>query len=65
MSKDLNKAIKLASKKIRVLGDKALNQNLSFFCGDLAEAYRCGVEETQGEIVSRLRAELGKKGDAP
>lgn len=50
-----SKAIKAAGKKIRVLSTKALNSNLEHFCGDFAEAYRCGVEEAQGEIVKRLQ----------
>jgi hypothetical protein len=54
--KTLRIALKLAKKKIRVLGDKQLNTNLDMFCGDFAEAYRCGVEEAQAEIVGRLAA---------
>lgn len=52
--RDIDKAIKAARKKIKVLGDKALNQNLDMFCGSYADAYRCGVEEAQGEILERL-----------
>lgn len=51
-----NKALLAASKKIRVLGVKALESNLEAFCGSYGEAYRRGVEEAQGEIVSRLTA---------
>jgi hypothetical protein len=54
-TKVLAKAIKAASKKVRVLSTKALNSNLEHFCGDFAEAYQCGVEEAQGEIVRRLQ----------
>lgn len=54
--RDIDRAIKAAQKKIPILRDKALNQNLDHFCGSFAEAYRCGVEEAQQEIVSRLRA---------
>jgi hypothetical protein len=67
--RDIDKAIKAAKKKIRVLGTAALNSNLEHFCGDFAEAYRQGVEEAQGEIVARLLelkvqlAAVGKKGD--
>lgn len=57
----MKKAVKLASKRIRTLGDKALNQNLSFFCGSMADAFRQGVQEAQTEIVDRLRAEMGKE----
>ena len=48
------KAVKAAKKKVHTLGDKKLNENLEYACGSLAEAYRVGVEEAQGEIVSRL-----------
>lgn len=68
-TKAVGKAISAAKKKIRILGDKALNSNLSYFCDSLAEAYRCGAEEAQSEIVGRLieleaklqRAEHGKE----
>jgi hypothetical protein len=63
--RDIDKAIKAAKKKIRVLGTAALNSNLEHFCGDFAEAYRQGVEEAQGEIVTRLmelKAELAAVG---
>lgn len=52
--KTLNAAVKAVRKKIRVLGDKRLNKNLSFACGDLAEAYNVGVQEAQSEILDRL-----------
>jgi hypothetical protein len=54
-TKSLAKAVKVARKKIRCLSTAALNSNLEHFCGDFAEAYRCGVEEAQGEIVKRLQ----------
>ena len=60
MSKDLKKAIKLASKKLPFRASKAIEENLSYFCGSYAEAYMAGAEEAQGEIIARLRAELGK-----
>lgn len=50
----LKAAVKAARKKIRVLSDKKLNENLSFACGSLAEAYCVGVEEAQMEILDRL-----------
>lgn len=62
MSKDLKKAIRIARKRIPTLRNKALNDNLSYFCGSLADAFRQGVSEAQTEIVCRLRAELGKSG---
>jgi hypothetical protein len=50
-----NKMIAVASKKIRCLSDKKLDDNLSYFCGSMAEASRVGVEEAQAEILSRLQ----------
>lgn len=55
MNSDLKKAITVARKRIPTLRDRALNQNLSYFCGSYAEAFRQGVSEAQTEIVSRLR----------
>lgn len=46
----------VAAKKIRCLSDKKLEGNLSYFCGSMADAYRVGVEEAQGEILSRLQS---------
>lgn len=51
-----NKMLAVAAKKIRCLSDKKLEDNLSYFCGSLADAYRVGVEEAQGEILSRLQS---------
>ena len=51
-----NKMLAAANKKIRCLSEKKLEDNLSYFCGSMADAYRVGVEEAQGEIVSRLQA---------
>jgi len=51
-----NKMLAAASRKIRCLGDKKLEDNLSYFCGSMADAYRVGVEEAQGEIISRLQS---------
>jgi hypothetical protein len=59
----MKKAVKLASKRIPTLRDKALNENLSYFCGSMADAFRQGVAEAQQEIVHRLRAEMGKGAD--
>jgi hypothetical protein len=64
----LGKAIRAARKRIAILPAKKLNHNLEFACGDLAEAFECGVQEAQMEIVDRLleleaklrRAEMGK-----
>lgn len=51
----IDRAIKAAQKKLPILRDKPLNQNLEMFCGDFAEAYRVGAQEAQEEIISRLR----------
>lgn len=52
----LGKAISAARKKVRILSRKPLNQNLSFCCDDLADAYETGAREAQMEIVDRLLA---------
>jgi hypothetical protein len=54
------KAVKAANKKLRFLPDRKLTANLEFCGDDVAEAYRCGAEEAQGEIINRL-AELQAK----
>jgi hypothetical protein len=54
MSKDLQRAIKVARKKIRILSARALESNLDAFCGTFGDAYTQGVEEAQSEIISRL-----------
>jgi hypothetical protein len=51
-----NKMLAAAGKKIRCLSDKKLDDNLSYFCGSMAQAYRVGVEEAQAEILSRLQS---------
>lgn len=50
------KALRAASRKLPYKSDKAIKENLSFFCDDLAHAYRVGAEEAQREIVNRLIA---------
>lgn len=50
-----NKMLVAASRKIRCLSDRKLEDNLSYFCGSMADAYRVGVEEAQSEIVARLQ----------
>jgi hypothetical protein len=49
-------ALRAARKALPIRGDRALNAALEFAAGDLAEAYRIGAEEAQGQIVARLRA---------
>ena len=55
------RAIQAASKKLPILGDKKLNEELEWAADDLAEAYRIGAEEAQGEIVARLRQLAAKE----
>lgn len=50
------KALPETRKRIKVLSDRQLEANLEYAAGSMAEAYRIGVEEAQGEIESRLRA---------
>lgn len=59
------KALTEAGKTIRVLPARKLNGQLEYAAGDLAEAYRIGVEEAQEEILSRLRALQGKLAAQP
>jgi hypothetical protein len=49
-----SRALMAASKKIRVLSEKALNSNLDAFGFSRAECFRQGVEEAQNEIVNRI-----------
>lgn len=49
-------ALKAARKRIPVVGDKKLEENLSFAAESKAEAYRIGVEEAQWEILGRIAA---------
>lgn len=49
------KALGEARKKIKILPDRKLEENLEYAAGSLAEAYRIGVEEAQGEIITRLQ----------
>ena len=51
----LSKALRAASKRLPLLGDRWLRGNLAVFTNDLAEAYKLGAEEAQTEIVARLR----------
>jgi hypothetical protein len=62
MNRDLQRAVKVARKKIRILSAKALESNLDAFCGSFGDAYTQGVEEAQSEIISRL-LELAAKSE--
>lgn len=57
------KCVAAVEKPIKLLPEKKRNANLEF-CGDLAEAYQCGVEEAQGECLARIQ-ELQRKLLAP
>ncbi len=66
MSKPLDlrtlKAVrKTVSKRIAAFRDKRLNENLGYFCGSLAQAYRAGVEEAQQEMCARVGALIIKQ----
>ena len=59
------KAIVVASKKLKFLPERKLEENLEFAAGCLSEAYRIGAEEAQTEILSRLHILQGKLAAAP
>lgn len=44
-----------AAKPLRFLPERQLEKQLDYAAGTLAEAYRIGAEEAQGEILARLR----------
>ncbi len=50
------KLVREAGKKIRILPDRALRQNLEYAGLDEVEAYKLGVEEAQHDIMARLDA---------
>ena len=49
-------ALRAAGKRLPILPEKTLARNLDMMGASLAEAYRAGAEEAQGEIVARLVA---------
>lgn len=53
-SKALTKAVRAAGKKLRFRRERDLQSMLDGAGFSLADAYRCGAEEAQGAIVSRL-----------
>lgn len=55
------KAIREAGKKLPFAPRKQQNELLEFAADDLADAYRIGAEEAQGEIVRRLQALAAKE----
>lgn len=65
MSSDMQRAIRIARKKIRTLSPKALESNLRMFCGSYAEAFEQGVDEAQQEIVRRLTESASVLGALP
>lgn len=48
-------AIRAASKRLPFRSEKAAQSYLEYAADSLAEAYRIGAEEAQGEIVRRLK----------
>lgn len=56
----MKKALRIAAKKLPFKASKAINQNLSYFCGDFAEAYMQGALDAQNAIVDRLGDAMGK-----
>lgn len=58
MSETIKKsdALRAATKKLPLKRAREIEENLSYFCGSMAEAYRVGAEEAQREIAGRIRA---------
>lgn len=52
----IDKAIRAVERKIHFRSEKARNDMLKYAASDMAEAYQIGVEEAQGEFLSRLQA---------
>jgi len=50
----LRKARRAAERKLLLRSDKMILEHLDFAGMDALEAYKCGVEEAQSEIVNRL-----------
>lgn len=50
------KVLLAASKKLRFKSDSAIERTCEFAGMGAADAYRCGAEEAQNEIISRLQA---------
>ena len=53
-SKALCKAVREAGKRLKIKPERQLEAMLDGAGFSLADAYRCGAEEAQGEIVQRL-----------
>lgn len=47
--------LRAATKKLPIVADRKLSQQLQWVADDMAHAYRIGAEEAQAEIVYRLR----------
>jgi hypothetical protein len=54
-------ALRAARARLPLRGDKAINENLSWFADSLAEAYRVGAAEAQQEIVRRIASIKGRR----
>ena len=52
---ELEKAVRVASKRLPVVRGKLLDERLNWACGTLADAYRIGIDEAQEAIVYRLQ----------
>lgn len=51
-----SRATKAAAKRLPFMPETKQEARLEMACMSLAEAYRCGAEEAQNEIVQRLIA---------
>lgn len=54
------KAIVEAGKRLKFLPERVMERQLDYAAGTMAEAYRIGAEEAQGEIIRRLQVLQGK-----
>jgi hypothetical protein len=54
VSKALCKAVRAAAKKLPFKSERSMEEMMEGFGFSLADAYRCGAEEAQDEIVRRL-----------
>lgn len=59
----LDKAIRAAGKRLPFKPAKQQNELLEYAADDLADAYRIGAEEAQGEIIARLQELKAKEND--
>jgi hypothetical protein len=50
----LDKAIRVAGRRLQFASEKQRNEMLGYAASNMAEAYQIGAEEAQGEILRRL-----------